>query len=296
MTLDQVRRMHNIQQKEHRGRMFSQVLLYLSYTLMELLQFMQYVFGIEGTCGTSHNVILTILAHVLIWTQPIAHNYWCLKNTRKGRSAMRYALFSSFVTFLVATISLLLGYYHVGGFGLESMMMKEEESFSTFTSSSSSSCSSCSSSSSCNRSCNRTGGIGGHLLGIEIQNVHPVLCSYQGPNHLYWMFPYHPLWGHGISWYVWLIQTVTPHLFRHSVPNNDFLGKNWVVASSVVMGWLVALVITLQVGGIIHEIPSYWCLISIPWLILPYIFAMMKPKRFLVNEELFIKSSRKKKE
>ncbi|KAG2386791.1 hypothetical protein C9374_001826 [Naegleria lovaniensis] len=244
--------------------MFSQVVLYLAYTLMELLQFLQYHFGIEGTCGTSQNLILTTVAHILIWTQPLAHNYWCLRNTRKGRSAMRMALCSSIVTFVVASISLWMGYHHVGGFGLESSSSSESKD-------------------------------GSFLLGIEIQNIHPVMCSHQGPNHLYWMFPYHPLWGHGISWYVWLIQTVMPHLFRHSVKDNDFLGKNWVVGSSVVMGWLVAVVITLQVGGIIHEIPSYWCLISIPWLILPYLIAFVKPRRFLVNEELFMKPLDEKK-
>ena len=117
MTLDQVIRALKVK-KEWRARSISQVLMYLAYTLMELLQFLQYWFGIEGTCGTTQNLTLSIVAHFLIWTQPIVHNYWCLHNTAHGRSLFCYALTCSFITLIVATVSLTMGYFQVGGFGI----------------------------------------------------------------------------------------------------------------------------------------------------------------------------------
>ena len=257
MTLDQVRRMMQIEKKEWRGRMLSQVIMYLAYTLMEFLQFLQYWYGIEGTCGSTSNITLSIVAHFLIWTQPIVHNYWCLKNTAKGRSLFRYSIFCSCLTLVIATVSLVMGYFHVGGFGLNELSPE---------------------------------GTPGNILGIEIQNVNSKLCSMQGPNHLYWMFPYHPLWGHGISWYTWIICAALPHFFRFSVKDNDFFGKSWVMGSAVVGGWLVALAVTLTIGKF-HETPSYWCLISIPCLVLPYLSAFFMPKRFLVREEMYVKGA-----
>ena len=256
MTLDQIRRTLAIR-KEWRARSISQVLMYLSYTLMEFLQFLQYWFGIEGTCGTTSNIFLSIVAHFLIWTQPLAHNYWCLRNTAKGRSTFRYALFCSFSTLILASISLAMGYFQVGGFGVGI----ENDNLE---------------------------GVPGNVLGIEIQNVNTKLCSMQGPNHLYWMFPYHPIWGHGISWFTWLMVAAFPHFFRYSVKDNDFFGKSWVMGSVVVGGWLVALAVTLTIGNF-HETPSYWCLISVPCLVLPYVSAFFNPKRFIVREELYVK-------
>ncbi|KAG2389274.1 hypothetical protein C9374_013834 [Naegleria lovaniensis] len=256
MTTDQIRRTLTIP-KELRDRSYSQVLFFLAYTAMEFLQFLQYCFGIEGTCGSTSNVTLSIVAHFLIWTQPIVHNYWCLKNTAKGRKLFRYALCCSILTLVVATVCLIMGYFHVGGFGVST------------------------------NGFDPVNGTPGNILGIEIQNVNSKLCSMQGPNHLYWMFPYHPLWGHGISWYVWILLAGFPHFFRYSVKDNDFFGKSWVMGSAVVGGWLVALVVSLMIGTF-HETPSYWCLISVPCLALPYICAFVKPQRFIVREELYV--------
>jgi len=259
MTLDQVRRMLKIEKREWRQRAFSQVLMYFAYTMMEFLQFLQYWYGIEGTCGSTSNITLSIVAHFLIWTQPIVHNYWCLKNTAKGRSLFRYALACSFFTLFLATVSLIMGYFHVGGFGLVDNDVTPE-------------------------------GTPGNVLGIEIQNVNSKLCSMQGPNHLYWMFPYHPLWGHGISWYTWVVCAAFPHFFRYSIPNNDFFGQSWLTGSAVIGGWLVALIVTLTIGNF-HETPSYWCLISVPCLVIPYLSAFVNPKYFIVREELYVKGA-----
>lgn len=57
---------------------------YLLYTSMELLQFFQYLTGLASTneqCDkvafTGINSWLTFIAHILVWLQPIVHNY-CL--------------------------------------------------------------------------------------------------------------------------------------------------------------------------------------------------------------------------
>jgi len=57
------------------------------------------------------------------------------------------------------------------------------------------------------------------------------------------------------------------------------------MGSAVLGGWLVALAVTLTIGKF-HETPSYWCLISVPCLVIPYLSAFVNPERFKVREEM----------
>jgi len=167
MSADQFRRCIQLRmQNKPSLRMLSQAFLYLTYTLMELLQHVQYRYGLQemnfnsedGTNNKcvqsvleSSNVALSVVAHILVWIQPIVHNFWCLQNTKSGKLAFRMSLFMSCLTFVVASVSLYLGYNRMLGFNPSSTEPA-------------------------------------NIYGIDIHNVHHQLCSYQGTNHLFWMF------------------------------------------------------------------------------------------------------------
>jgi len=103
-TLDQYTRY-----KSGNFKYFSTVLIYALYTSMEWFQFSQHVHGFEG-CD-SMNEKLTLLAHFLLWIQPITinfHAYSCCK--KQDKSLYKYAVFACFVAGIVSTISLYIGY------------------------------------------------------------------------------------------------------------------------------------------------------------------------------------------
>ena len=277
MSADQFRRFYKLYSTNQVGstRMFSQFLLYFTYTLMELLQHIQYRVGLENMEGTegrcvqslleSPNVFFSFVAHFLVWLQPVVHNYWILHNSKKGKLAFKLSLTLAWITLIVATISLVMGYNNMFGFGKPEVAQ------------------------------NHTPVDPAIIFGVHVHNVDSKLCSYQGPNHLFWMFPYHPMWNYSsANWFVWLAVTIIPHFFRRSIGFRDFLGNNIVVGCGVFSGWIASVVVTLTVGnGYQHEIPSYWCLISMPFLILPYLVALIfKPKRFNFDETLYLKNKK----
>jgi len=72
------------------------------------------------------------------------------------------------------------------------------------------------------------------------------------------------------------------------VGHKDFLGNQWVVGGGVFAGWFASVFTTLNFGGFEHEIPSFWCLISMPFLFLPYFVAVVfRPNRFNFDEYLY---------
>ena len=115
MSIDQTRRMMQAQGKTQRTALFAQVLLYLTYTLMETLQFLQYWFGLTDSCNTQSNKILTICQHLLIWVQPLSHNFWCWKNTLKGKSVFKFCFVTTLLCLVVSSISLYAGYNGLWG-------------------------------------------------------------------------------------------------------------------------------------------------------------------------------------
>ncbi|KAL9646649.1 hypothetical protein ABK040_010761 [Willaertia magna] len=278
MTIDQTRWLISI--KVNKERQFSQVLFYLTYTLMESLQFFQYYFGLINTCNTTSNLILSFVAHFLIWIQPPIHNYWCLKNTLKGRTLFKFTLMVSFIVLITMTVSLLFGFYNLFNFPKfnENLIYKNNnEIYNNYFLYQNNT----------NFNFNNTIVNTVSINGIEIQNLSPTLCSSQGPNHLYWMFPYHRLWGYTPHWFAWIMTGILPHFFRkHS--KDDFFGKNYIMALNVAAGWLIAL-IYCGFNGILHETPSYWCLISVPFLVNPYLVAFIRPNRFNCDDSLFLK-------
>eukprot|EP01080_Neovahlkampfia_damariscottae_P004084 gene4084-7373_t len=104
MTLDQLRRWKNGQHKS-----ISVVLVYFLYSFMELFQFTQYMVGFE-TCDQK-NEYMTLIAHILIWIQPICLNYHSFAYTKKNKPLMRFALFGSIAAAITSSYALYLGYY-----------------------------------------------------------------------------------------------------------------------------------------------------------------------------------------
>ncbi|EFC43364.1 predicted protein [Naegleria gruberi] len=256
MTMDQLRRLPSAKSKVAQ---LSQVFLYLTYALMEALQFFQYYYGLVDSCNSESNKNLTIVAHFLVWIQPLVQNYWCLNHTLKSRSVFRFAIVASLICLIISTIALYMGYNQMMGHGPNTNHMSANELLTKFGTSP--------------KSVEITSdgyGTESRVNNIPIQNVGSSMCSYQGPNHLYWMFPYHQLWGYLPHWGTWLLITVLPHFFRvHD--DKDWFISNRVLGIGVLSGWLISLVVSVSIG-VFHEIWSYWCLISVPYLVLPYLY------------------------
>nr|CAG4715500.1 unnamed protein product [Naegleria fowleri] len=271
MTLDQVRRFMQVAVPSKaqssssfynfkKAALFSQILLYGTYFLMESLQFAQYYFGLIDSCHTPSNQILTVVAHLLIWGQPLAHNYWCLKNTLKGKNLYRFTLVASLLCLIVSSISLYMGYYGLMGHFPKATNFSERaderkrliESRTTTWD---------------------AYGTESSINGVPLQNIGTSMCSYQGPNHLYWMFPYHQLYGYAPHWFTWLLITVLPHFFRYQ-PVDDWFMSNYIMGFGLFSGWVLSVIVSLSFG-VFHEIWSYWCLESVPYLVLPYLYRIV---------------------
>lgn len=85
------------------------IFVYGLYTTMEWFQFIQYQVGFE-TCNAS-NSFLTLIAHILIWIQPIILNLHSLNVcNEKDKSLMRYSTFLAILAFVVSSYALSIGY------------------------------------------------------------------------------------------------------------------------------------------------------------------------------------------
>jgi hypothetical protein len=271
MTIDQVRKYSRSKTKVQKAAMFAQVLLYLTYFLMELLQFLQYYFGLVDSCGSTSNKVLTVVGHFLVWIQPLAHNYWCLYNTLKGKTLFRYCILISTMCLVVSSISLYLGVNGLLGY-TPNQIPQDHLLSKDFT----------------------LDGYGtqAKVFGVVLPNIGSQLCSYQGPNHMYWMFPYHPLWGYAPHGFSWMTAALIPHFFRYH-GTNDFFASNIFTAVLSISGWVVSAIVCFFIGTP-HEIWSFWCLISVPYLVIPYIFPVVwkdilrleLPTHFNENAEL----------
>ncbi|KAL9652430.1 hypothetical protein ABK040_000003 [Willaertia magna] len=274
LSLDQIRRYSKEKDEFEKKRLFPQIILYLTYTLMELLQFSQLYFGLVDSCDSTSNQVLTLFAHILIWTQPLAHNFWCLRNTLKGKSVFRFCIVVTLICLVLSSISLSFGYFKLFGFNDEGATTNDGNEVFT-------------------RNGNGTQSL---LFNSPIQNIGSKLCSYQGPNHLYWLFPYHQLWGYTPHWFTWLMVTVLPHFYRVHPPN-DWFGSNLVLGIGLFSGWVVSMIVSVSLG-VFHENWSYWCLLSVPYLTLPYVYRILNlpwPKSFNANEELYLQQKKLKK-
>jgi hypothetical protein len=104
MTLDQIRRYRKGDYPYP-----TTIIVYLLYTVMEWFQYVQHLHGF-AQCDDI-NTKLTLVAHVLIWIQPIALNlhsfYYCKDNER---ILFRFTMFCTCLTFCVSSYALYVGY------------------------------------------------------------------------------------------------------------------------------------------------------------------------------------------
>lgn len=102
-----------------------------------------------------------------------------------------------------------------------------------------------------------TGGITYKTLNLNETMVGEQACSYQGPVHLYWNLPYQSLNGFEPNFYSYLILFIFPSIYEKYGPIK-------------LVYWVAQLLFTSRTCGVIHELPTIWCAISIPILLFTF--------------------------
>jgi len=107
MTLDQIRRYYF--RKPGQYPFPTHIFVYALYSIMEWFQYVQHLHGFASCDDT--NTKLTLIAHILIWIQPIVLNlhsfYYCKDNER---ILFRFTMFCTCLTFCISSLSLYIGY------------------------------------------------------------------------------------------------------------------------------------------------------------------------------------------
>jgi hypothetical protein len=206
---------------------------YAFYALMETLQAFQY--GVLGQCGQPVNYALTVVAHVLVAVQPCMWNIYRLVRARRAaRAAVHAADFGQVVRHKNAAAV----------FGAAAAMAAVWAVFfsirllpanpirgalpSTATFSS--------------------------LHTDEIM-VGPEVCTLGGPTHLFWVLPYAARNGLEANFFAYLLLWFYPALYE---PRGRIKLAYWM-AQVVFVNFTV---------GSIHELPTVWCALSVPILLL----------------------------
>jgi len=137
----------------------------------------------------------------------------------------------------------------------------------------------------------------------DLCNIGPVLCTKPDHIHFSWFFPYDSLSGYRPHGFTWIIFAVGPHLFKNGKINvHDWFGLGYVYSFFIILGWFVSAYV---VGSFSSPLWSFWCVHSITYTIVPYIFWYIVypffPKSWTdsnfddnVNEDIDIVSKQKK--
>ncbi|AHA46195.1 putative membrane protein [Insectomime virus] len=84
-------------------------------------------------------------------------------------------------------------------------------------------------------------------------------CTHLGPSHLYWTFPLLDFNGVEMNWGGYLLLWFVPSLFE----------KKGILKFTF---WLCQVLFVNYVAQNIHEVPTIWCLLSLPILMaMPYL-------------------------
>ena len=98
-------------------------------------------------------------------------------------------------------------------------------------------------------------------------------CTRKGPRdlHLYWTWPLRAQGGLEANWLFYLCAWFVPALAFDLEPHPDAWGvpRGVVQVSTLAAGLGAAAAASAAFGGTLHEVPSTWCLSSIPFMALP---------------------------
>ncbi|CAF1648713.1 unnamed protein product, partial [Didymodactylos carnosus] len=106
------------------------IIFMMCYSCIELLEALQWYVGVEqnlnsSTCKLS-NTLLTVVAYILIWIQPIMFSLFSVKGD------FRFPLYYSIYAFILALLTLTLGFIHPS-VGLQSMGLTEKNNYGRYT-------------------------------------------------------------------------------------------------------------------------------------------------------------------
>lgn len=85
--------------------------------------------------------------------------------------------------------------------------------------------------------------------------VGPEVCTKMGPTHLFWTLPYFSSNGTEPNFFTYLLLWFVPALYE----NHGYIKFFYWIGQVVFVNWIV---------GSIHELPTLWCALSVPVLLL----------------------------
>lgn len=191
-------------------RPFFTYLHFVFYSGMEFLQFLQYFY--TDNCSDT-NVLLTKIAYIYIWLQPILYNTFYLLTNNRNVQIFKYNIMFSIFTFLYACDRMFTKVLHTEGIRNNEIM------------------------------------------------VGPTTCTFQGKKHLYWNFELASNNGVEANYFLYLALICFPTFWMDNFLYGLFLSFTFI------MGLIIAYCYTEN----IHETPAFWCILSVPFLLVSYL-------------------------
>jgi len=201
------------------------------YALMETLQTVQY--STLDQCGATVNYALTVVAHMLVIVQPCM---WNLYRLARARAAIRTAVTEGDVPAVVSAKGAAAVFTAAAGmsavwalfFTLRLLPVDLLPSGSVATFSA--------------------------LRTDEIM-VGPAVCTHGGPTHLMWTLPYGSKNGLEANFFPYLLLWFYPALYEPK-------------GAIKLACWIAQVVLVNATAGSIHELPTTWCALSVPIILL----------------------------
>jgi hypothetical protein len=89
-------------------------------------------------------------------------------------------------------------------------------------------------------------------------------CTHSGPVHLYWLLPYRSYSGLEPNLFTYLLLWFVPSLYER-------------VGRQKILVWLSQIILIQMLVGSIHELPTIWCALSVPFLLTSLLNLNSKP-------------------
>lgn len=187
------------------------------YSCMEFLQFLQYFYVNE--CNTINN-ILTRLAYILIWIQPLTYNIFYYLTNKRYLDVFIYNIILSIFAFYWAMDRMFFHTFHFNPPRLDEV------------------------------------------------NSGNVSCTYLGKTHLYWKFKINTNNGLEATYLLYMLFICLPAFWV------DQWKKAFYLNFTFVSGLLLSYTYTQN----LEEAISFWCLLSLPYLLI----SMIIPVKYMI--------------
>lgn len=203
------------------------------YALMETLQTIQY--GVLDQCGTDVNYALTVMAHVLVVVQPCM---WNLYRLAKARALVREAVGRGDAPTVAAAHRAMAVFGAAAGMSVVWALFFTARLLPTDV-----------------MPASRVATYG-NLRADEIM-VGPTVCTFGGPTHLAWTLPYEAKNGLEANLFTYLLLWFYPAIYEPR-------------GAIKLTCWMAQVVLVNLTAGSIHELPTTWCALSVPILLLAF--------------------------